>query len=211
MTTDTGIIILAAGSSQRLGRPKQLLPYQGSTLIRRSVAAAEGARPSVVVVVVGAAAALVAQEVADKDIAVVFNAEFREGMASSIRCGVNYLLNNTPEVDNIVIMTCDQPYVDAAHLRKLILEGQKSNLKIAASLYDGQRGVPALFNKALFDELITLKGDSGAKSIIRRYRSEAAAIPLPSGGIDIDDEAAYLTLIASTSIEDEKTARDHDS
>ncbi|WP_134090459.1 NTP transferase domain-containing protein [Olivibacter sp. XZL3] len=207
MVTDTGIIILAAGSSRRLGRPKQLLHYQGTTLIRRSIAAAKAAKPSVVVIVVGAAAELVVQEIADKDVTVVFNAAFQEGIASSIRCGLNYLLHNAPEIENIVIMVCDQPHVDAAHLLKLIAEGQKSKVRVAASLYNNQMGVPALFNRALFDELIALKGDSGAKNIIQRYRAEAVALPLPSGGIDIDDEAAYLTLIASTSVEDDKTAR----
>ncbi|MEH6308646.1 nucleotidyltransferase family protein [Olivibacter sp. CPCC 100613] len=198
MPTRNGIILLAAGSSRRLGRPKQLLSYQGNTLIRRSVQVAERTNPAALVVVVGAIAELVTKEISEQKIDIVFNPHFQEGIASSIRCGVDFILTNYEEIENIIIMVCDQPYVNETHIRKLINEQQRTKVKIVASSYARQLGVPALFNNVLFKELSCLKGDTGAKGLIQKYWKETMAISFPLGEIDVDTEEVYSNLIIAT-------------
>lgn len=194
----SGIVLLAAGSSSRLGQPKQLLLYKGCTLISRGIKTAQEAAPLALIVVIGAAGDLVSKEIKDKQIDVVYNPDFQEGIASSIRYGVRHVLDNYGEMENIILMACDQPYVTSAHIVKLIEAQQKINAKIVASFYADQLGVPALFNKILFKELIALKGDTGARTLIKKYAEDTMAVALPFGEIDVDTEAAYRDLISST-------------
>ncbi|MGK9124998.1 nucleotidyltransferase family protein [Olivibacter sp. SA151] len=206
-----GIILLAAGSSQRIGRPKQLLSYRGSTLVRRSVQIAEATNPAALVVVLGAAADLVKDEIRGQKINLVYNPDFKNGIASSIRCGVDYLLKHYAAIENIIIMVCDQPYVSKKHINRLMEEQRKTDAKIVASSYADQLGVPALFNKTLFKELTLLTGDIGAKKLIQKHSAEAIAIPLSYGEIDVDTEEAYTRLIASTIEKKQLKQRKNDS
>ncbi|WP_343699902.1 nucleotidyltransferase family protein [Chitinophaga sp.] len=184
-----GIVILAAGASTRLGRPKQLLLYKGDTLLNNAVKAALGANVDAVAVVLGAAAELVQQGIT---VPVVINAAYEEGMASSIRCGVEYMM--AQGADKIMLMVCDQPYVDAAHLSALLLQQETTGAKIAASYYEGRKGVPALFDKSLFPELLALRGDVGARQVIEKHAANAVIVPFPAGAVDIDTEQAYNAL-----------------
>lgn len=185
-------IILAAGTSSRLGSPKQLLQFNGDSLLNHAIKAAKQANAAETVVVLGAAVEVLKDEIKDKDVTVLVNTQFTEGMASSIRCGVQYLEDKT---HHILLMVCDQPHVNAAHISALIKKQQATGAKIVASFYAGRKGVPALFDKSIFPELLALQGDTGAKHIIEKY-TDAAMVPFPEGAIDIDTEEAYRDLTA---------------
>lgn len=181
-----GLLILAAGASTRLGQPKQLLPYRGTTLIRHiaEVAILTGCQP--VAIVLGACAETIEPHLADLTVQIIHNERWSTGMASSIHCGLKQMQLTTPNLEAIVLMVCDQPFVTSHLLQRLVSGYQTSQSPIVASEYAHTLGVPALFDKSLFSELDALQGDMGAKSIIRQHRSWALGIPFAEGAIDLD-------------------------
>jgi molybdenum cofactor cytidylyltransferase len=194
-----GIIILAAGSSSRMGQPKQLLRYEGETLLRRAVRAAleTGYRP--VVVVLGSQAETLQKEVAATEARIVFNQEWAEGMSSSIRCGLRALETAaTGAADAAILMLCDQPFVTSGAIRRLVQIYLAQRPLFVASEYetkDGKtRGVPALFSRSLFRELMELRGAAGAKRIIARHEAAGSIIAAPEAAFDIDTPDDYLAL-----------------
>lgn len=191
-----GIVILAAGTSGRLGTPKQLLPYKGDSLLTHAVKAAKQVKNAVAVVVLGAEAAALQHEIKDLHVATVLNPQFHEGMAAAIRCGVQYMMNREDATtDHIILMVCDQPHVNAAHITTLIEKQQATGAKIVASFYANRKGVPALFDKTVFPELLALTGDVGARGIIEKYDAGTAVVPFPLGIVDIDTEEDYQALV----------------
>jgi molybdenum cofactor cytidylyltransferase len=166
---NTGLIILAAGSSSRLGSPKQLLPYQGTTLLQHSLQVATDAQVSSVVLVTGAYAEQIVNETDCKNVTVVVNKDWREGMATSIRCGLKAMIEIAPQIDHVILMLCDQPFVTSSLLNELVQTQQKTGKPIVASGYNGIAGAPALFHTSKFDELLQLKNDMGARGMIKKY------------------------------------------
>ncbi len=168
-----GAVILAAGASKRLGKPKQLLILGGETLLERAVRVARAAGCSPVVVVLGASAEAVEAGCELDDAVVVVNESWAEGMGSSLRAGVGAL----GDVDGCIAMACDMPAVTAGHLRALMSWGEAT-----ASFYSGKRGVPAYFPVESFPSLLELRGDSGAKELLRGARF----VELAGGELDVD-------------------------
>ena len=172
----TSILILAAGASRRFGRLKQTEFLGEETLLARAVRVAREAAlgPVRVVLRQGDEATLRVAEELSCD--VVFNAEADEGIASSVRAGVGAVASISAAV---VLMTCDQPAVTAAHLRRLAEHGGEAAV---ASRYGGRCGVPAWFSARLFAELLALRGDQGARDLLQH----APTVELPGGELDID-------------------------
>lgn len=189
----TDIVILAAGASIRLGRPKQLLPWQGKTLLQHAVETALSIATQPVVVTGCNADQLVAG-VDHTQAHIVFNPEWEQGIASSIRCGLQALLNRTPPPDQVIFMVCDQPFVSPGLLLDLINERQKSHKSIIASSYAGTLGIPALFDKTHFAQLLDLQGDTGAKKVIQGFPEEVGSVEFKEGELDIDTEVEYKKL-----------------
>lgn len=182
-----GLVILAAGGSRRLGTPKQLLSYEGTSLLRRAAetAVASSCRP--IVVVLGASAAQCLPELNDLPVSTVENAQWSEGMGSSIRLGLIAVQTQSPEpLDAVVLMLCDQPLLTAVTLEALVAEYRSTACRLAASEYGEDCGVPALFDCSLFPELLRLDGAQGAKQILRRYPAETHRISFADGAVDID-------------------------
>ena len=196
-----GVVILAAGSSSRMGSPKQVLQFRGTSLLRRAALAALSAKCGPVIVVTGAYAELSRRELDGLDVREVLNTAWETGMASSIRVGIEELVSVDSDTDAAVLMLCDQPHVDAQVISDLIAAHRTNGRPIIASTYGGSFGVPALFSSALFDELIRLEGRSGAKEIIKRHASEAHFLPLEGGEVDVDtpDDFSRLTAISNKS------------
>lgn len=192
--SNCAIIILAAGSSSRMGRPKQLLPYMGKSLLSHSVDIANDADANPVIVVLGADAALLEKEIDEKKVHIVVNKEWQEGMASSIRCGLNTLLHIAPSSGAAILMVCDQPFVSAPLLNELISKQKNTGKQIVASQYQNTVGPPALFDKIIFPELMELKGDAGARKIVERHSNDTTTVLFTPGNIDIDTEADYKAL-----------------
>lgn len=176
-------IILAAGASTRLGRPKQLALLSGETLLVRAVRIAQEAGCSPILVVLGADADRIRTECQTPHAQIILNENWRDGMASSIHTGIEALHNLSQKnpIGGLILMTCDQPAVTPAHLRALAASGE-----ITASAYAGRPGVPAYFPVSSFAELVHLTGDSGARDLLRVAR----AISLPHGELDIDTPEA---------------------
>jgi molybdenum cofactor cytidylyltransferase len=179
-------VILAAGGSSRFGQPKQLLPFRGKTLVRTIVDAACEAGCSPVVVVIGSYGEMVHRELAHANVIEVRNTNWRRGIGSSIRTGVRALIDRVPDVAAVLLLVCDQPAVNANFIEQLIATREATKKKVVASSYADTVGVPAIFDRSLVKELLTLGDDAGAKSIILQSPERVAQFAFPEGEIDID-------------------------
>jgi molybdenum cofactor cytidylyltransferase len=188
------IVILAAGTSSRLGSPKQLLSYKGKNLLRHSVEVALETGCQSVFVVLGANIELMRKELKDKPVIIVENTGWPEGMASSIRCGLERITNTILRPDCVIFMVCDQPFVSSSLLLKLLEKRQESGMQIVASSYDDQIGTPALFHKSFYPVLMELTGDRGARKMIGNNPDKVATVSFPKGITDIDTKADYELL-----------------
>jgi molybdenum cofactor cytidylyltransferase len=196
MDSSIGIIILAAGSSQRLGLLKQLVEVEGKTLIRRAVETAMASPCETVLVVLGSNSDAIASEVTDLEVQTVFNNEWEEGISSSIRAGLLKLLELEPNIDAAVFMLSDQPFVDETTITALISSFRSTRKPIVASAYGGVVGVPALFAREVFDELMALKGDAGARVVIRQSVAERiATVDAPEAAFDLDTPQDHQRLL----------------
>ena len=187
----TGVILLAAGASSRLGSPKQLLDFAGSKLLQHAIDTALASNAMHVIVLLGANAEIIKQELQHTTAKMIVNDAWTEGMASSIRFGLQTLVTLQPEVEAAVFMVADQPFVTADLLNELMKLNKKEQHNIVASQYGTTFGTPVLFSKRFFPELMELTGDKGAKSLVRTHQKEAAFVPFPKGEIDIDTMEDY--------------------
>jgi molybdenum cofactor cytidylyltransferase len=188
------IIILAAGRSSRLGSPKQLLSYRGKTLLQHSIDTALESQASPVMVVLGSGKESIEKELDQTQIFILENTSWESGMASSISCGINNLNTIAPDSEAVILMVCDQPYVSATLLNELTNKYMESGQAIIASSYENTLGTPALFHKSLFSELSALEGESGAKSLIKKYSQQTGFVSFAQGSIDIDTRENYRNL-----------------
>jgi len=188
-----GLILLAAGASSRMGKPKQLLLYKQQSLLKHSLQIALNSNAVQTIVVTGANVQLIKRELIESDAYSVYNSEWQEGIASSIRCGLSTLIKVVPDVDSALFMVCDQPYITTELLNNLMAKSSMND-SIAASGYDNTLGTPAVFPEKYFSELLILSGDEGAKNVLRQYAHHAAVIPFNDGNIDIDTPIDYDSL-----------------
>lgn len=190
-----GIVILAGGRSRKLGTPKQLVEFKGKSLLRSAVETALRCACKHVIVVLGSKAEEIYKEVSDLPVETVVNVEWSDGISTSLRKGLTNLMRSDPDVAAVVIMLSDQPFVDEKTIRSLIDVYTTSGKPIVASEYDGVRGVPALFDRGMFDELLALEGDAGARVVIRRSNAERiATIAAPEAAFDVDTPADHQRL-----------------
>ena len=188
---EIGIILLAAGASLRLGRPKQLLPYKDKTLLRYSLEEAIASRAQSVVVVLGANADTLQKEVSGYPVHTTINELWQEGMASSIRSGIKAITEINPVIEGAILIVCDQPFITAELLNTLMFTHQTTGKGIVACTYGNTFGPPAFFHHSFFPELLQLKGDVGARSIVQKNIGNVEAIPFPKGTFDIDTLKDY--------------------
>lgn len=167
-----GLMILAAGGSRRFGSPKQLATVDGETLLTRAARTA-AAFPGRAVIVLGA-------HRADLDVETVINDEWERGIATSVHAGVRALAG----ADAIVIALMDQPAIGAAQLRSLIAKYEQTGAPIVAAAYDDTIGVPALFHRSMFNELLALQGDEGARKLLRTRN--VVTVEMPQAAWDVD-------------------------
>ncbi|WP_145855635.1 nucleotidyltransferase family protein [Pedobacter suwonensis] len=192
----TGIIILAAGSSSRLGKPKQLLDYNGKTLLQTVINEALATDCKPVIVVLGAYAQEIADQHRHNGINVVINQSWEEGMGSSIVAGLSTIVKNNSEIESIIIAVADQAFIKKRNFNNLIAKQKETGKKIIASSYNETIGTPVLFKKDYFEALLLLKGAEGAKNILKQYSEDLETVVFERGGIDIDTETDYNHLIS---------------
>ena len=183
----TGIILLAAGSSSRLGRAKQLIEFQGKKLIQKAIDEAKKSEANCLVVVLGANAELILTGFDITSTPFIVNSDWQQGMSSSMQAGLRFLMEKEV-IDQVLLMLCDQPFVDASLLDELITAKETSGKGIVAAAYSNTLGVPALFDKRYFEELLQLTGSEGAKKVIFNHQAEVHALDFPLGAVDLDTE-----------------------
>jgi molybdenum cofactor cytidylyltransferase len=187
----TGVIILAAGSSSRLGTPKQNLIYLGQTLLQRAIETALVSICQPVIVVLGANENVIRPTIERMPVNIISNADWQEGMASSIRLGIKELQNIEPNITSVILMLCDQPFIDFSILNVLVKTQTINGGGIAACTYNDTIGAPVLFDTIYFKDLLMLKGQEGAKKLLLKYSDKVVSIPFPLGSIDIDTVEDY--------------------
>ncbi|MGI8788924.1 MAG: nucleotidyltransferase family protein [Pyrinomonadaceae bacterium] len=192
--SEIGVVILAAGASARFGTPKQSLSFAGETLLRRAVRTAIDSRCRPVVVTLGANAEVLREEIKDLEIEIAINENYKLGMSGSIRRGLEKLLETNPQTVGVIIMVCDQPFVSAEILARLIETYRANDAPIVACAYNQTLGVPAFFSRAFFPHLLALEGDAGAKKIINEFSEQAVQISFPEGAFDVDTFEDYEKL-----------------
>ncbi|MGH8178085.1 MAG: nucleotidyltransferase family protein [Steroidobacter sp.] len=192
MTASLHILVLAAGASTRLGRPKQLVKLGGRPVLHRVVSNAVSLGGSAVTVIVGAHAREMTHLLAHSPASVLVNRQWEEGMGSSLRFGVAAL---PPACDAVLVLLGDQVGVTADDLKRLASAWKGEESLIAASVYDQHAGVPAIFPRICFSELAELRGDQGARRVLERNSYRLVRVPMPNAAIDLDtpEDLAALT------------------
>jgi len=191
---EIGIVILAAGASVRLGEAKQLIRFEGETLLRRAakIALASNCRP--VVVVLGGKVKIFKEELSGLDVEIAENGDWEKGMSSSIKIGVSKMFELNSQIQSVLLMVCDQPFLTVDVINQMTRKYAESKALIVACQYGETVGVPALFDKSLFPQLKNLKTKGGAKKLIEQFLSETAVVSFPAGVFDIDTADDLLKL-----------------
>ena len=186
-------MILAAGCSSRMdGAPKQTLVYKGKTLLRRAAETALQSHFETVVVVLSGNCENFSREIEDLPVQIVINENAKTGISSSIKTGLSAL--SVENSDAVIIMLCDQPLVLSKTLQKLCDVFIQTGKPIVACEYENTFGVPALFARRFFPDLMNLSEDEGAKKIIKKYREQTEMVCCPEAGTDVDTLDDYQKL-----------------
>lgn len=192
------ILILAAGSSSRLGKPKQLLPWKRSNLLQWAIKSASETMCYRTVLVLGAYSKEILDKIDIKGVDVIENKNWKNGIGSSIAYGVGHIKSNFPETDAVLIMLADQPAIDSNYLKNIISMYNSESEQIIVSSYNNTDfGVPVLFDKFYFNDLLKLKSDEGAKQVINRNRSKIISINNKLNFEDIDTYEVYKRVYKS--------------
>lgn len=177
-------MVLAAGGSTRMGRPKLAMPVRGEPMIRRAARAAQESRCREVIVVLGTHADVYRPLLNGLDMRIVVNTDPGEGMGSSIRVGTAAV---SPHAAGVVILLADQPFVTSEFINRLLEAAATQRRPIVASAYEKTLGPPVYFSRGVFPELLALSGDRGARSVIEAHAAESIAVPIPdANAVDID-------------------------
>ena len=186
-------IILAAGGSTRFGGLKQLLEYEGVSLLRKSVETAQTLSSTNVYVILGPKPLKMQRELSNIDVATIVNPNWEEGMATSIKAGMNAVPNDCSAA---LIMLCDQPLITSSHLQQLYQQSQENPDKIIASAYADTVGVPAIIPRRYFPEVRKkLYGDRGIKPFITAQIENVITVSIPEAECDIDTQEDYTNLL----------------
>jgi len=184
-------IVLAAGASSRFGSAKQLVRLAGRPLLHTVVARTAEVVGNAVIVVLGAHAAELAPLLTHSPSSIVINRDWREGIASSIRTGVARL---PAACTGVMLVLADQAAVTADDLKRLAGAWRRQPEYVAAALYAGTMGVPAIFPRSRFRDLSELRGDVGARVLLHRNPDRVVRVPMESAALDLDTPEDLLAF-----------------
>lgn len=193
-----GVVILAAGESKRMGVPKQILPIFGVPMLKYLVDEVLDTEAHPVTVVVGANKTKIVPLLENIPIGIIDNPEWQKGMGSSIKMGLvgSYLI--TKGFDGLIFMTSDMPFVNSARINKLIETAREFPDKtIIASKYSGTLGVPVLYKKERFEDILDMKPEHGAKQFFNKYPEEIITVDFDLGAVDLDTKEDYYNFLQS--------------
>lgn len=188
-------IILAAGGSSRMGRPKQLLPWQGETLIRHVTSTVIEAGLDYIVVIVGASEEQVRPELIDLPVKIVFNPIWESGQSTSVQAGLSAIPENSGAA---IFFLVDQPEVSRTLIHTMIERHATTLAPIIAPIADGQRGNPVLFDRSTFSDFGSIHGDTGGRELFSRYPVSWVEWHNPAVLSDIDTDDDYQRLISGS-------------
>jgi molybdenum cofactor cytidylyltransferase len=190
------LILLAAGSSSRLGQSKQMLPVDGVPLLEHAAKTALASGVKDVIVILGANEQPHLNAIQTLPVTTIANHYWKSGIGSSIKSGLNYLIRKSPDTEAVILMVCDQPSLTSQHLRNLVKAFNQTKAPIVASRYANTLGVPALFARSFFTNLLMLRDEQGAKKLIEQFQAQVKPVDFPEGSIDIDTLEDYQNYIA---------------
>ena len=192
-----GVVILAAGKASRMGEPKALLNYHSNSFLLNTYNLAQSVHPKGIVTVLGHYFDQMSTHCNTHKIPFVLNEAYENGMSSSIQCGLTYLLSHFPQVNMVLILLADQPKINTEHISALLRKIRSSKYLMVCTAYSSTYGVPAVFKKEYFSELLELKGEKGAKNLIEKgVLNRENTVLYEDGRIDIDTPEDYLILRA---------------
>ncbi len=183
-------VVLAAGRSSRMGRPKLALRLDGVPVLERVLAVLRLAKVDEVVVVLGADADQVRRDVRFGRERVVFNPAYADGMSSSIKLGLG---NISSDSGAAIIVLGDQPFLSPSTIDDVVNGYRAGGSPIVVPVFKGERGNPVLFARILFPEIMRIAGDVGARSVLLAHPRQVLEIQVDDSGVltDIDTPADY--------------------
>ncbi|MEH6680182.1 MAG: nucleotidyltransferase family protein [Sediminicola sp.] len=189
-------LVLAAGEASRMGGPKQLLSWRGTTFLENILDQINNSLVSRTLVVLGAHSGQITAQIEKREGAVLlYNEDWKSGLGSSIACGARYLTEKNISTDGLLILLADQPLVDHHYINTLIAGFAEGEKKMVATLYGHGMGVPALFSKDYIGALTQLRSDVGAKELIAKNRGHVLAIDPGEKSLDVDTRQQYKILL----------------
>lgn len=187
-----GVLLIAAGSSSRLGSPKGLLPFKESTLIEHQIQIGLGCKPDKLVVVLGSNREQLSPIVSKSPVEIVENLDWEMGMGGSIRVGIEVLKH----LDCILLLLLDQPLITTEHLLDLARELKSGEVEVVATLANDIIGPPCAFSQEFYSKLLKLEGDQGARNLLRDKQAKISAIQFNPAGVDIDTVSDYDQILS---------------
>ena len=187
--------MLAAGSSSRMGFPKQLLKWKNSTLLQHAIHTVKQINQDGIILVLGAHFDDITSQIDTSETTVVYNKNWEKGLGNSIACGMNYIKDSLRHMESVLILLADQPLIHANFLNEMIKTHQKNPNKLICTQYENNKlGVPAIFNKTDFEDLSQLNHDKGAREILNKQSEHILYLDGTHLISDIDTMEDYETL-----------------
>jgi CTP:molybdopterin cytidylyltransferase MocA len=183
-------LVLAAGASLRFGSPKPLALFRGVPLVRHTTRLLDAFCPAGLHVVVGAAEPAIRELLAPDGVAVVVNPDWASGLGSSLACGIRGL---PAGADAVLVMPCDLPAITVADLSRLVSAWRAAPQLMAAAEFDAHPAPPAIFPRAVWSQLVALRGDQGARAVLESA-AQRTAVPMPSAALDADTPAELARI-----------------
>lgn len=184
-------VVLSAGESSRMGRPKALLPIDGQTFIERIVAALKQAKVGKIIVILGHNARELQSKISHLPVEILINTDYKLGQLSSLQLAVRYLQPDI-ECDGMLVHLVDHPYLAPALVEAMIRRFYETKKRIIVPKFHGKRGHPVIFSNALFDEILSAPMEEGAKAVVNAHRAETLEIETEEEGIAVDIDTPEL-------------------
>jgi molybdenum cofactor cytidylyltransferase len=184
-------VVLAAGESSRMGRPKALLPIDGQTFIERIVAALKQTKVGKIIVILGHNGSELEAKISHLPVQILINTDYKQGQLSSLQLAVRYLQADT-DCDGMLVHLVDHPYLAPALVEEMIRRFYATKKRIVVPKFHGKRGHPVIFSNALFGELLSAPMDEGAKAVVNAHRAETLEIDTQEEGIALDIDTPEL-------------------
>ena len=184
-------VVLAAGESSRMGRPKALLPIDGQTFIERIVAALKQTQVGKIIVILGHNASELEAKISHLPVQILINTDYKQGQLSSLQLAVRELQADN-DCDGMLVHLVDHPYLAPALVQEMIRRFYETEKRIIVPKFHGKRGHPVIFSNALFGELLSAPMDEGAKAVVNAHRAETLEIETQEEGIAVDIDTPEL-------------------